>query len=244
VAFLDGDVLPDPTWLDALLAAVATPLHGGGLPTAVTGAILPSDLGAEPQRWLEEWGGYAKGFTRRIFDRHEHTTGSPLYPFAAGAFGSGANMAFRTAALRGLGGFDVALGPGTPARSGEDIAAFVDVITSGGTIVYEPASIVWHEHPDTEARFRATIGAYGTGLLAYLTRHAARHPGDAVRMAIAMPAAIAYFFRSGSPRNRRRSPRFPSGLWKDEVAGMLQGPVAYALGRAAARRSRRGGPRP
>lgn len=243
VAFLDGDVLPDSTWLEAMLAALGTPLVDGRPPTCVTGAILPSDLAAEPQRWLEEWGGYAKGFERRLFDRHEHTTGSPLYPFAAGAFGSGANMAFRTAELRALGGFDVALGPGTAARSGEDIAAFVDVITSGGTIVYEPASIVWHEHPDTEARFRATIRAYGTGLLAYLTRHASRHPGDAVGMAFAMPAAIGYFFRSGSPRNMRRSPRFPRGLWRDEVAGMLQGPLAYALGRQAARRSRREGPR-
>ena len=243
VAFLDGDVLPDPTWLEAILAALATPLDGGAPPTCVTGAILPSDLGAEPQRWLEEWGGYAKGFERRRFDRHQHTTGSPLYPFAAGAFGSGANMAFRSADLRALGGFDVALGPGTPARSGEDIAAFVDVITSGGTIVYEPASIVWHEHPDTEARFRGTIGAYGTGLLAYLTRHASRRPVDAVRMAFAMPAAIVYFFGSSSKRNIRRSPRFPRGLWKVELSGMLQGPLAYALGRRAARRGRLAGPR-
>ena len=239
VAFLDGDARPDPTWLAALVAAVAAPVAGGQLPACATGAILPDDLRTEPQLWLEEWGGFAKGFERRIFDRDVHTTGSPLYPFAAGTFGSGANMAFRAASLRDVGGFDVALGPGTPARGGEDLAAFVDVITSGGTIVYEPGAIVWHEHHETESQFHATIRAYGTGLMAYITRHAARRPGDAVRMAFAMPAALAYFFRSGSPRNMRRSARFPPGLWKDEVAGMLQGPFAYALGRTFARRRRR-----
>jgi GT2 family glycosyltransferase len=220
---------------------MTTPLDGGSLPTAVTGPILADELRSEPQRWLEEWGGFGKGFERRVFDRAEHTTGSPLYPFAAGTFGSGANMAFRAAALRRLGGFDVALGPGTPARGGEDLAAFVEVVTGGGTIVYEPGAVVWHRHHDTEEQFRATIRAYGTGLAAYLTRHASRHPADGVRMALAMPAALAYFFRPGSPRNRRRSARFPSGLWKDEVAGLLQGPFAYAFGRANARRIRHSG---
>jgi O-antigen biosynthesis protein len=244
VAFVDGDARPDPSWLAALVAAIEMRLDDGARPACATGAILPHELRAESQLWLEEWGGFAKGFERRVFDRHERTTGSPLYPFAAGTFGSGANMAFRTAVLRALGGFDVALGPGTPARGGEDLAAFVDVITSGSTIVYEPAAIVWHEHHATEAQFRATIRAYGTGLLAYLTRHAARRPADALRMAFAMPAALAYFFGSGSPRNKRRSARFPPGLWKDEVAGMLQGPFAYALGRSLARRSRRSRARP
>ncbi|HET9850872.1 MAG TPA: glycosyltransferase [Candidatus Limnocylindrales bacterium] len=243
VAFIDGDARPDRDWLAAVVATMAAPLEGGQLPTCVTGPILPDDLASAPQQWLEEWGGFAKGFERRVFDRRKHTTGSPLYPFAAGTFGSGANMTFRASALRRLGAFDVALGPGTPARGGEDLAAFVEVVTSGGTIVYEPAAIVWHRHHETEGQFRATIRAYGTGLVAYLTRHASRHPADGLRMAFAMPAALAYFFRSGSPRNRGRSARFPSGLWRDEVAGMLQGPFAYALGRAAARGSRRSGAR-
>jgi GT2 family glycosyltransferase len=238
VAFLDGDARPDPTWLPALVAAMATPLDGAAMPTCATGPILPDDLVTEPQAWLEEWGGFAKGFERRVYDRGRHTSGSPLYPFAAGTFGSGANMAFRTAAFRRLGGFDTALGPGTPARGGEDLAAFVSVITSGGSIVYAPDAIVWHAHHDTEDRFRSTIRAYGTGLAAYLTRHAAHHPADAIRMALAMPAAAAYFLRSGSPRNVRRSARFPPGLWKDEVAGMVIGPFAYVLGRLRARRER------
>jgi GT2 family glycosyltransferase len=239
VVFLDGDARPDAQWLPALVTAMATPIDGGRVPTCATGAILPDDLRTEPQAWLEEWGGFAKGFERRVFDRSTHTTNSPLYPFAAGTFGSGANMAFRTHELRRLGGFDIALGPGTPARGGEDLAAFVEVITSGGAIVYAPDAIVWHAHHEGEERFRSTIRAYGTGLAAYITRHAARHPLDAVRMAFAMPAAASYFFRSGSPRNIRRSARFPPGLWKDEVAGLVAGPFAFALGSIRAVRSGR-----
>lgn len=146
-------------------------------------------------------------------------------------------MAFRTSDLRELGGFDLALGGGTPSKSGEDLALFLDLVSSGRTLVYEPGAIVWHPHPVSEERFRSTLRAYGRGLTSYLLRHVARHPGDGVRIALAIPAAVAYFFRPDSPHNARRSTSFPRGVWRDEIAGMLLGPMAYAVGRARARRS-------
>jgi GT2 family glycosyltransferase len=237
VAFVDGDVRVDRSWLAAIATTMRMRVDGGVLVSCVTGAILPADLETQAQLWMEEWGGYSKGFERRIFDLREHRTGSPLYPFAAGAFGSGANMSFRTSELRRLGGFDVALGGATPSRSGEDLASFLDVVSSGRTLAYEPGAIVWHEHPVSEAQFRSTLRSYGIGLTSFLLRHVSRHPLDALRIAAAMPAAAAYFFRADSLRNEGRSRTFPRGLWRDEMAGMVRGPFAYAAGRARAGRS-------
>ena len=236
VAFVDGDVRVDRSWLAAIATAMRMPVDGDSVVSCVTGAILPADLETQAQLWMEEWGGYSKGFERRIFDLRKHRAVSPLYPFAAAVFGSGAEMSFRTSELRRLGGFDVALGGGTPSRSGEDLASFLDVVSSGGTIVYEPGAIVWHEHPVSEAQFRSTLRSYGIGLTSLLLRHVSRHPLDAIRIAAAMPAAAAYFFRADSTHNEGRSPTFPRGLWRNEIAGMIRGPFAYAAGRARNRR--------
>jgi glycosyltransferase involved in cell wall biosynthesis len=234
VAFVDGDVAVDDSWLVAIATAMRTPVEGKSSVSCVTGAILPGDLETPAQLWMEEWGGYSKGFGRRIFDLRAHRTDSPLYPFAAAVFGSGAQMSFRTSELRQLGGFDVALGGGTPSRSGEDLAAFLDVVRSGRTLIYEPGAIVWHEHPLSEAQFRSTLHSYGIGLTSFLMRHISRHPLDIIRIGAAMPAAANYFFRKDSPHNVGRSPTFPRGIWRDEISGMIRGPFAYAAGRALA----------
>lgn len=238
VAFVDGDVRVDRSWLAAIATAMRLTVDDGTTPVScVTGPILPAALETQAEQWMEEWGGYSKGFERRVFDLRGHRADSPLYPFAAAIFGSGAQMAFRAADLRELGGFDLALGGGTPSRSGEDLAAFLDLVSGGRALVYEPGAIVWHPHPVSEASFRATLRSYGRGLTSYLLRHVTRHPRDAARIAMAIPAALSYFFRSDSPHNARRSTSFPRGIWKDEIAGMLLGPFAYALGRARARGS-------
>jgi len=238
VAFLDGDARPDRSWLAALVTAITAPGPDGELPACATGAILPDDLETEPQLWMEEWGGYWKGFERRTFRLRDRGAVGPMFPFAIAVCGSGASMAFRRGELAALGGFDAALGPGSPARSAEDLAAFLDLIAAGRTIVYEPGAIVWHEQPRTEERFRATLRAYGVGLTAYLARHLAAHPRDTLALAAAMPAATLHLLRPGSARNRRRSASFPSGTLRDEASGMLRGPLAYARGRRRIRRER------
>ena len=184
----------------------------------MTGAILPLALDTQARLWMEEWGGYAKGFERRAFDLGSHRPDGPLFPYAIAACGSGASMTFRRADLLSRGGFDPALGGGAPARSGEDLALLLDVVGSGGTVVYEPGAIVWHGHPATEERFRRVMHDYGVGLTAYLTRDILRRPLDALRIAARLPAAAAYFARPSSGRNRRRSPTFPGDIWRDELA--------------------------
>jgi len=242
VVFLDGDVRPDESWLAATVTALVTPVPGrddARPPSCVTGTILPLTLDTQARLWMEEWGGYAKGFERRAFDLDENRPASPLFPYAIAMCGSGASMALRRADAIALGGFDPALGGGSLARSGEDLALLLDVVKAGGTVVYEPAAIVWHEHPATEAAFRALLHDYGIGLTGYLTRDVLRHPGDVVRIAARLPAAAAYMLRPRAGRNRRRSASFPSGTWRQELGGMLRGPAAYVAGRIRERRRRR-----
>jgi hypothetical protein len=56
----------------------------------VTGAILPAEQETQAQLWLEEYSGFHKGFGRQVFDLTMHRRDTPLYPYDAGQFGSGA----------------------------------------------------------------------------------------------------------------------------------------------------------
>ena len=90
VAFTDDDVEVDAEWLSAFAEAFT---ETGA--ACVTGLILPAELETRAQLLVEQAGGFARGFTRRTFTR-DMPDPEPLFPFTAGRFGSGANMAFRT----------------------------------------------------------------------------------------------------------------------------------------------------
>ncbi|MBX6320830.1 MAG: glycosyltransferase family 2 protein [Rhodospirillaceae bacterium] len=233
VAFTDDDVIADPRWLSALAAEFASGPRVG----CVTGLILPLRLDTRAQYWTERYAGFAKGFERRVFDRDENRPGDRLFPFAAGRFGSGANMTFRTEALRRIGGFDPALGAGTPARGGDDLAAFFAVIEAGWQLVYLPAAVVWHRHREAEAGIRRQAFGYGVGLGAYLTKLVVDRPGRALRMAAAAPSGLAYLLAPSSPKNSRLPADYPSGLVWRERLGILAGVPAYLRSRAAVRRA-------
>ena len=79
-------------------------------------------------------------------------------------------MAFRTDYLRRRRGFDAALGTGTVAMGGDDLAAFYDVVSAGHRLVYEPGAIVLHQHYRDYAALRRQTYGYGAGLGAHLTR--------------------------------------------------------------------------
>ena len=109
IAFLDDDEEPDRHWLAGLAAGFARGDDIG----CVTGMVVPARLDTPAQELFEQLGGHCKGrgFSPAVFSRHGPQ--SPLYPLPP--FGVGANMAFRREALARIGGFDVALGAGTPA---------------------------------------------------------------------------------------------------------------------------------
>jgi hypothetical protein len=202
----------------------------------VTGKIVPLELSTPEQVWLDGYAGFSKGDQRRLFDTGEHRPDDPLFPFATGTLGSGANMAFRTEALNEMGGFDPALGAGTAARGGDDLAAFLEILLRGYTLVYEPAAVVRHRHPGDYGALRRQVHGYGVGLSAYLTKSIVDRPrliGSAVRR---LPRAAAHLFSPRSRKNARRPSDYPRELARLEFRGMLAGPRAYLRSRAGGSR--------
>jgi GT2 family glycosyltransferase len=231
VAFTDDDVIVDALWLLQLVKAFAVSENSA----CVTGLILPRELETPAQLWVEQYANFNKGFSQRLFDLKDNRPNDPLYPFSAGVFGSGANMAFKTAVLREIGGFDPALGAGSGGRGGDDLAAFFDVVTSGYAIVYEPAAINWHQHRREYAGLRKQIYGYGVGLTAYLTKTLMDRPGHILEFAARVPRGLIYTMDSRSAKNVRKSADYPRELTSAERKGMLYGPIAYLGSRWRAR---------
>ncbi|MBB6414629.1 glycosyltransferase family 2 protein [Streptomyces sp. AK010] len=230
-AFTDDDALADPGWLAALAEGFA---RGRGV-VCVTGLIVPAELETAAQAALERHGGFAKGFAPRTWSLR-HPPHDPLFPFTAGRFGSGTNMAFRVGPLRALGGFDPATGTGTPAHGGDDLLAFFRVLTAGHTLAYQPGAIVWHRHRRTQDALDTQAFGYGAGLGAYLTGALARDPRLIPALLRRLPRGLRYAVAqthrkvgSGSARSRR--------LARLELCGLLYGPIGYLRSR---RRNRTG----
>lgn len=232
VVFTDDDVLVDEHWVARLVEAFGAVPHAA----CVTGAILPAEQETRAQLWLEEYGGFHKGFRRQVFDLGTHRRDTPLYPYDAGQFGSGANMAFRTDVLRAMGGFAVDLGAGTPAHGGEDIDVLRRVVTAGHAIVYEPAALMWHRHRRSMAALRRQMFRYGVGLSATVAKWLSEDRAVAADVVRRLPAGARHVLSPASRKNQNKSATFPPVLTRLERLGLLCGPVAYGRSRRRARR--------
>jgi cellulose synthase/poly-beta-1,6-N-acetylglucosamine synthase-like glycosyltransferase len=246
VAFADDDVVVDRGWLKALAEGFLDEQVAG-----VTGLVVASELETPAQIWIEEYGGFGKGCRRQRFDRAGFETeegdgfrrvqGAPvlLYPYSPGVFGSGANMAFRTDALRRLGGFDPLLGAGGTVLSGEDIDVLLRVVLGGRAIVYNPAAIVWHRHKRDLHALRRTMYAYGVGLSAVITKTLLASAADRRELLRRLPRGIAYAVNPRSGKNSKKMATYPGSLTMLELLGMAFGPVYYAAGASGALGARR-----
>ncbi|MDT7578818.1 MAG: hypothetical protein QOK35_78 [Pseudonocardiales bacterium] len=235
VAFLDDDVAADPGWLRAVREAWATAPGVG----AVTGLILPAELDTPAQLLVQAYGGFDKGFTRRVFDLDAHRVDHPLYPYLVGAYGSGANAVFDRARLLRLGGFDERLGPGTRTRSGEDLDVLLRTVLDGAPVVYEPAALVRHHHRADYAGLRRMAYDYGVGLSSLFVKHLVSSPRALLSIGRRVPAGLALLLRPGSDRNaNRREAEYPTELTVRELIGITAGPVAFARSHSVRRGSR------
>jgi GT2 family glycosyltransferase len=231
VAFTDDDVEVDARWLRELTDAFADDQVA-----CVTGMISPAEVETPAQAWIEAHAGFGKGFERQVFDLGEHRPDDALFPFTAGRLGSGANMAFRTDVLRSMGGFDDSLGVGTPARGGDDLAAFYDIIRAGHRRVYEPAALVHHHHHVDSAAVRRLAYSYGIALSAYLTRAVVEEPRALVEMAARLPGGVRHGLKTTQPPADISVPGLAGAGWRQRL-GMVVGPWSYARSRRAGSRA-------
>jgi GT2 family glycosyltransferase len=220
IAFLDDDAQPDSHWLTGLACGFA---RGGDI-GCVTGATLPVRLDTPAQELFEQVGGHAtsRGFARAVFTRQGPQ--NPLFPMPA--FGVGVNMAFRRQALARIGGFDVALGTGTPARASEDTLALTQVLLADYRIAYEPAALMRHDHrPDMDSLGHQLYG-YGVGLTAYYVALLRRQPSVfPALLRLLLPAAS--YVREAMVTRTATAQDLPARLKSLQHRGMLAGPVAY-----------------
>lgn len=244
IAFTDDDALPDRAWLRSLADLFAR--HPDV--ACVTGLVLPAELTTPEQVWFEQFGGFAKGFQRKVWSLVDDAATArigppghrgPVFPYTAGQFGSGNNMAFDTEALRAVGGFDLALGAGSKTRGGEDLDAFLSILLGGGILVYEPGAIVGHTHRADFTSLRKQLYGYGTGMSAVVAKHLLADPRSAIRVLRRLPAGLRRLLDPTSEKNAGKRADFPRELTRVELMGYARGPGLYVRSRADVRRAAR-----
>ncbi len=231
IAWLDDDEVADPTWLTALVTELVR-VPGAAV---ACGVMVPAALETAAQVWFEEWGGHSKrrGFERQIFSLGTLARAGAVYPFPA--FGSGGNMALQRSPIVEIGGFDRALGAGSPARSAEDTLAFTELILQGRSLVYQPAAVTHHFHREDVAGLRAQLYGYGAGLSAFYAALLWAHPALTADVLRLVPRAAVDMRSSSSSRNAGFSRDFPAEVLKANKRGIAAGSVLYAKGRLALR---------
>jgi len=258
VAFTDDDVQVDLRWTRALAERFAVQPELAG----IGGLVLPSELETPAQEVFEQHsGGTVKVLEPETFAL-QHPRARSWQParyrvvvqratgavrthslYQLGTF-MGANMAFRTAALRAEGPFDEALGTGTRSRGGEDVDMVVRMLISGRSLGYEPAAVTSHVHRRTDAELAAQMAGYGTGFTALLTALIVRDRRHVVGLAHASLAVLRSRLGPKGPGVTTLLEGLPPELVRLRVRGMLGGPGAYLRARRTSRVDQQGARRP
>jgi glycosyltransferase involved in cell wall biosynthesis len=235
VASIDDDETADLHWLAELARGFAEHPEAD----AVAGVMAPGELETWAQVWFEQYGGHNKlrGFTPAVFSPQTARVQSPLYPLPS--FGSGGNVAFRTSALKRIGGFDIALGPGTASMSNEDTRVFTDLLCSGGTVVYQPTAVTRHFHRRSVEELRTQMRGYGVGLTAFYASLVLDHPRCLPALIRLVPTAYRDMFGRDGLQSSGLPSDFPADLLKAKRRGMFIGPMSYLRARVEAARSER-----
>jgi len=225
VAFTDDDVRVDPGWLDGIM-------RGFGQSddvACVTGLVATAEIDNAIQLYFHQRSAWGSVLSQRVFDLTDNRDDSPLYPYSAGIYGTGANFAMTKSALKELGPFDEALGAGSPCGGGEDLDIFMRVILAGHRLAYEPSAVVWHVHRAELSQLSRQMTAYGSGCTAALTAIVIRNPRTLLELAARTAKGLRRIAAIGS--RVQGDPALPSGLMRQEVRGMLAGPWLYLKGR-------------
>ncbi|ROS72038.1 glycosyl transferase family 2 [Curtobacterium sp. PhB130] len=192
VAFVDEGAVVDAGWLRAIGTAFAADADVA----CVTGLVPSVELRTPAQRWRDDRTPAARTVRRRVIRLDDDRDDLPMHPFAASAYGTGANLAVHRATALRIGGFDTAFGPGTRVGAGDDLDLFTRLLFAGAAIAVEPAAIAWQRTADDVASLRAAAAAHGHGLGAWMTKNAFDRETFTASVDVA-PEALSAFARLG-----------------------------------------------
>lgn len=235
VAFTDDDVAVDARWL----RSIARGFGRADRVTCVSGIVPSGEIRTQAQAYFDRRVGWASSVTPRVYDLKNPPADVPLFPFQVGMYGTGANFAVDRGRMFDLGGFDEALGVGSPTNGGEDLDMFFRVLMAGDKLVYEPAAIVWHRHRADSEALAVQARGYGLGLGAWLYT-VATDRRSAVLAATVAVRRLGSAIRLSAKMSKVASPPddlaadLPDGIGRMELLSIAKGP-------AAIRRSRREG---
>jgi hypothetical protein len=238
IAWLDDDELADEHWL----AEATRALRERPEADVICGAVAPAELETQAQVWFEAMGGLVagRGFAEATFGPGTRHSFHPLFPLPP--VGAGANMVTRPGVVERVGGFDEALGAGTPAKGGEDTLFFAQLLGAGGTVLYRPSLLTRHFHRRRVDDLERQVRGYGTGLGAMYLALLYREPTVIWRLSTLAPRALRYLADAG-PQARSMidelPPTVPARLRHALRRGLPGGPAAYLQGRHTLRRERR-----
>ena len=245
ITFTDDDVVASRNWLRAIAERFANEPDAD----AVTGLMVPLELETDAQILFEQSGsGPDRAYKPLSFQRSSHFqvvrraedgTEQPGSLYKTGEFGLGSNMSIRASAVRALGGFDDALGPGTPAPAGEDLGVLIGLLSAGYRIAYEPSAIIQHCHRATVPELEQQLHAYGIGFTAMLTSIIVRNPRHLIGLASVLPGWLRSTRNHSTAKDLYRPVEYPPSLARAELRGMLLGPLAYLRSRWVHRAGRR-----
>jgi GT2 family glycosyltransferase len=230
VAFTDDDVRVDQWWLNGIVRG----FRAAPEVACVTGLIATAELDNTAQLYFHLREGWGASCERRVYDLTENRDESPLYPYSAGVFGAGANFAVSRTVLKEVGGFNEALGAGTPSGGGEDLNMFMRIVLAGHSLVYEPSAVVSHVHRTDLADLSRQMRAYGSGCTAALTAITMADARARRELPPKVISGVARMLKLSS--GVRDNPTLPSGLIRREVGGFFVGPWLYLKGRRNLRR--------
>jgi GT2 family glycosyltransferase len=164
IAYIDDDCQADVVWVQELLSLFADPTVG-----VVTGSVLAAHPNLAIPHLIDAEYPFHRGWSAT---RYNGSTGTKWSPFDVWRVGVGGTMAWRKSLLTELGGFDPALGAGTPAGSCEDIDALRRALCAGAVICYQPTALVWHKHPENMQGLQAMLIRYAVTLGAHAAKAA------------------------------------------------------------------------
>ena len=162
IAFTDDDtIVVDALWLDKLRENFkANPRLG-----YISGNVLAFKTSTEVQLVWEQKGGLSKGKERKVYTKQYLSSFDPTWRISKVA--AGANSMIPKRVLAQIGDFSTFLGGGAPIGHGNTLEIVYRIIRAGYELMYDPESVILHNHPATPWQLRKKMYIYGVGDVCY-----------------------------------------------------------------------------